>query len=82
MLEKNPALSQAQVELLRREPRPPIPMEDLTYEQWRAVVDTNLTGPFLCTQEAFKIMKSQDPRGGQVEGQLAVINKSGVTLGA
>lgn len=45
---------------------PPIPMEDLTYEQWRAVVDTNLTGPFLCTQEAIKIMKSQTPRGGRI----------------
>jgi NAD(P)-dependent dehydrogenase (short-subunit alcohol dehydrogenase family) len=41
-------------------------LEDLSYEQWQAVVDTNLTGPFLCTQEAFKIMKSQDPRGGRI----------------
>jgi NAD(P)-dependent dehydrogenase (short-subunit alcohol dehydrogenase family) len=41
-------------------------LEDLSYEQWKAVVDTNLTGPFLCTQEAFKIMKSQDPRGGRI----------------
>jgi NAD(P)-dependent dehydrogenase (short-subunit alcohol dehydrogenase family) len=40
--------------------------EDLTYEQWQAVVETNLTGPFLCTQEAFKIMKSQAPRGGRI----------------
>ena len=45
---------------------PPIPLEDLTYEQWKAVVDINLTGAFLCTQEAFKIMKSQDPRGGRI----------------
>ena len=45
---------------------PGIPLEDLTYEQWKAVVDTNLTGSFLCTQEAFKIMKSQDPRGGRI----------------
>jgi len=45
---------------------PPMPLEDLTCEQWRAVVDTNLTGSFLCTQEAFKIMKSQDPRGGRI----------------
>jgi len=37
-------------------------LEDLSVEQWKAVVDTNLTGSFLCTQEAFKIMKSQDPR--------------------
>jgi NAD(P)-dependent dehydrogenase (short-subunit alcohol dehydrogenase family) len=41
-------------------------LEDLSYEQWQAVVETNLTGPFLCTQEAFKIMKSQDPRGGRI----------------
>jgi NAD(P)-dependent dehydrogenase (short-subunit alcohol dehydrogenase family) len=45
---------------------PAIPLEDLTYEQWQAVVDTNLTGAFLCTQEAIKIMKSQDPRGGRI----------------
>ena len=43
---------------------PSVPLEDLTYEQWKRVVDTNLTGSFLCTQEAFKIMKDQDPRGG------------------
>jgi NAD(P)-dependent dehydrogenase (short-subunit alcohol dehydrogenase family) len=43
-----------------------MPLEDLTYEQWRSVVDTNLTGTFLCTQEAFKIMKSQRPRGGRI----------------
>jgi len=42
------------------------PLEDLTYEQWKSVVDTNLTGTFLCTQEAFKIMKNQDPRGGRI----------------
>jgi NAD(P)-dependent dehydrogenase (short-subunit alcohol dehydrogenase family) len=45
---------------------PGIPLEELSYEQWKAVVDTNLTGAFLCTQEAFKIMKSQDPRGGRI----------------
>ncbi|MBZ5696138.1 MAG: SDR family oxidoreductase [Acidobacteriia bacterium] len=43
-----------------------IPLEDLTYEQWKSVVDTNLTGTFLCTQEAIKIMKSQEPRGGRI----------------
>jgi NAD(P)-dependent dehydrogenase (short-subunit alcohol dehydrogenase family) len=43
-----------------------MPLEDLSYEQWQAVVDTNLTGAFLCTQEAFKIMKSQEPRGGRI----------------
>jgi len=45
---------------------PAVPMEDLTYEQWRAVLDANLTGAFLCTQEAIKLMKSQDPRGGRI----------------
>ena len=45
---------------------PSVPLEDLTYEQWKTVVDTNLTGSFLCTQEAFKIMKDQDPRGGRI----------------
>jgi NAD(P)-dependent dehydrogenase (short-subunit alcohol dehydrogenase family) len=45
---------------------PAIPLEELTVEQWKAVVDTNLTGPFLCTQEAFRIMKSQEPRGGRI----------------
>ena len=45
---------------------PPIPMEDLSYEQWKAVVDVNLTGMFLCSQEAIKIMKSQDPKGGRI----------------
>ncbi len=43
-----------------------LPLEDLPYEEWKAVVDTNLTGTFLCTQEAFKIMKSQEPRGGRI----------------
>ncbi|HWP28352.1 MAG TPA: SDR family oxidoreductase [Chloroflexota bacterium] len=45
---------------------PGIPLEDLSYEQWQTVVDTNLTGAFLCTQEAFKIMKEQEPRGGRI----------------
>jgi NAD(P)-dependent dehydrogenase (short-subunit alcohol dehydrogenase family) len=45
---------------------PSIPLEDLTPEQWKAVVDVNLTGTFLCTQEAFKIMKTQQPRGGRI----------------
>ncbi|HEV3481272.1 MAG TPA: SDR family oxidoreductase [Candidatus Acidoferrales bacterium] len=43
-----------------------IPLEDLTYDQWKSIVDTNLTGTFLCTQEAFRIMKSQEPRGGRI----------------
>ncbi|HKD65694.1 MAG TPA: SDR family oxidoreductase [Candidatus Binataceae bacterium] len=45
---------------------PPKPLEELSYQQWKRVVDTNLTGAFLCTQEAFKIMKEQDPRGGRI----------------
>ena len=45
---------------------PGVPLEDLTFEQWTAVVDVNLTGVFLCTQEAFRIMKDQHPRGGRI----------------
>jgi NAD(P)-dependent dehydrogenase (short-subunit alcohol dehydrogenase family) len=45
---------------------PAVPLEDLTYEQWKKVVDANLTGAFLCTQEAFKLMKDQAPRGGRI----------------
>ena len=45
---------------------PAIPMEDLSFEQWTAVVDVNLTGAFLCAQEAIKMMKAQDPRGGRI----------------
>lgn len=41
-------------------------LEDLTFEQWQNVVNVNLTGPFLCTQEAFKIMKAQSPQGGRI----------------
>ena len=45
---------------------PAVPLEDLTIEQWRKVVDVNLTGAFLCTQAAIRIMKSQSPRGGRI----------------
>src|SRR4029079_19628348 len=45
---------------------PPVPFEDLTLAQWQAVVNTNLTAPFLCTQHAFRIMKDQTPRGGRI----------------
>ena len=45
---------------------PAVPLEDLTYEHWKAVVETNLSGAFLCTQEAFRLMKSQVPRGGRI----------------
>ena len=45
---------------------PPMSIEELSYEQWQAAVAINLTGVFLCTQEAFKIMKAQSPRGGRI----------------
>ena len=45
---------------------PSVPLEDLTFEQWRAVVDANLTGAFLCTQAAIRIMKDQRPMGGRI----------------
>lgn len=45
---------------------PAMPLEDLPLEKWKAVVDTNLTAPFLCTQHAFRIMKDQTPRGGRI----------------
>jgi NAD(P)-dependent dehydrogenase (short-subunit alcohol dehydrogenase family) len=45
---------------------PAVPLEDLAFERWSAVVETNLTGTFLCTQEAFRIMKQQSPRGGRI----------------
>ncbi|MBH75032.1 MAG: 3-oxoacyl-ACP reductase [Dehalococcoidia bacterium] len=45
---------------------PPVPFDELSYEQWSSVVDTNLTGSFLCAQEAFRIMKEQDPMGGRI----------------
>jgi NAD(P)-dependent dehydrogenase (short-subunit alcohol dehydrogenase family) len=45
---------------------PPTPLEDLPFEQWRRVIDTNLTGAFLCAQAAFRQMKTQHPRGGRI----------------
>ena len=45
---------------------PGVPLEDLSVAQWRSVVDTNLTGAFLCTQQAFALMKAQSPRGGRI----------------
>jgi len=45
---------------------PPVPLDKLTPEQWRKVVDVNFTGAFLCTREAFRLMKSQTPRGGRI----------------
>jgi len=52
---------------------PGIPLEELTYEQWSAVVGVNLTGAFLCSQEAIKLMKAQNPRGGRI------INKGSIS---
>jgi len=45
---------------------PFLPLEDMPYEKWREVIDTNLTGAFLCTQQAFRLMKEQTPRGGRI----------------
>src|SRR5437868_13653355 len=45
---------------------PPVPLEELSVEQWQRVVNVNLTGPFLCTREAFRLMKEQKPRGGRI----------------
>ena len=45
---------------------PRAPLEDVTFDEWKAVVDVNLTGAFLCTQEAFRLMKAQTPRGGRI----------------
>jgi len=45
---------------------PAVPMEELSYEQWNAVVSVNLTGAFLCAQQAIRLMKAQDPRGGRI----------------
>jgi NAD(P)-dependent dehydrogenase (short-subunit alcohol dehydrogenase family) len=45
---------------------PSVPFEDLTFDQWKLVIDINLTGVFLCTQQAFRMMKSQTPQGGRI----------------
>ena len=45
---------------------PGLPLEELPFAQWQAAIDTNLSGAFLCTQQAFRIMKAQDPRGGRI----------------
>ena len=45
---------------------PAVPLDELSFEQWKAVVDVNLTGAFLCTQHAFRLMKTQTPRGGRI----------------
>ena len=43
-----------------------VPLEDISFEEWSAVVAANLTGAFLCTQQAFRLMKAQEPRGGRI----------------
>ncbi len=45
---------------------PAVPIEDLSFDQWQSIVGANLTGAFLCTQEAVRLMKAQDPRGGRI----------------
>ncbi|HEY3950330.1 SDR family oxidoreductase [Phenylobacterium sp.] len=45
---------------------PPVPLEELSFDHWKRVVDINLTGAFLCTQAAFRLMKDQDPKGGRI----------------
>ena len=45
---------------------PPVPFEDVPFDAWQAVLDVNVTGMFLCMQEAFRVMKAQDPRGGRI----------------
>jgi NAD(P)-dependent dehydrogenase (short-subunit alcohol dehydrogenase family) len=54
---------------------PAVPLEDLAFDHWTTVVETNLTGAFLCTQEAFRIMKRQSPRGGRIinNGSISAI---------
>src|SRR3990167_1592675 len=51
---------------------PAVPMEDLPIEKWKEVVDTNLTGMFLCAQEAIRIMKNQQPRGGRINNNGSI----------
>jgi len=54
----------------------PVPVEEVTFEEWRQVIDTNLTGAFLCTQEAVRLMKNQDPRGGRIINNGSVSSHS------
>ena len=60
---------------------PAVPLEDLPFETWQNVVATNLTGMFLCTQEAIKIMKNQNPRGGRIinNGSISAHAVTGLT---
>ncbi len=45
---------------------PAVPLDEVAFEDWKTVIDTNLTGAFLCTQAAFRLMKTQQPRGGRI----------------
>ena len=58
---------------------PLVPLEDLTYEQWASVVNTNLSGTFLCTQEAIKLMRNQQPRGGRIINNGSISTLRGQT---
>jgi NAD(P)-dependent dehydrogenase (short-subunit alcohol dehydrogenase family) len=55
---------------------PPVPMEELPVEEWRRVIETNVTGAFLCTRQAFRLMKRQSPRGGRIvnNGSLSAVS--------
>ena len=61
---------------------PAVPLEELTFEQWQAVVAVNLTGAFLCTQAAFKLMKTQQPPGGRIinNGSISAHSPKTVSL--
>ncbi len=61
---------------------PAVPLEDLPFDKWKAAVDTNVTGTFLCIQEAFRIMKVQNPRGGRIinNGSLAAHTPRPMTI--
>jgi NAD(P)-dependent dehydrogenase (short-subunit alcohol dehydrogenase family) len=61
---------------------PAVPIDELTYEQWRAVVNVHLTGAFLCAQQAFRIMKTQTPRGGRIINNGSIAAQSPRPLSA
>ena len=55
-----------------------VQLEDLSYDQWKKVIDINLSGAFLCTQEAFRIMKAQDPQGGRIINNGSISDRKSV----
>jgi NAD(P)-dependent dehydrogenase (short-subunit alcohol dehydrogenase family) len=61
---------------------PPVAMEDLSFEQWKAVVDVNLTGAFLCAQAAIRLMKAQSPKGGRIINNGSISSQSPRPLSA